>query len=137
MHVPTVCRRYSSAKNSLPISETLWLALSMLMVILARGHGSGRVDRQCSNSEVALAVLWEVLAEGAGTLQDLLSSLLWQRGLCCVLHHRVPSTSNYIWASSCERTPSELILKLRIGNLRSSWLTSSSAAPNDKGVLFI
>ena len=29
-----------------------WLGFSMSIVILVRGHGSGSVDRQCSNSEV-------------------------------------------------------------------------------------
>ena len=48
-----MCRTNSSVKKSLPILETHWLTLSMLMVIFERGHGSGRVNRQCSNSEVS------------------------------------------------------------------------------------
>ena len=49
---PTVRLAYSSTKYSLHNFETHWLGFSMSMVILARGHGSGNVDRQCSNSEV-------------------------------------------------------------------------------------
>ena len=49
----TVCLAYSSAKKRRHILETHWLALSMLIVILARGHGSGNVERQCSNSDVS------------------------------------------------------------------------------------
>ena len=44
---------YSSAKKSLPIFDTHWLAVSRLMVILARGHGSGKVDKQCNSSDVS------------------------------------------------------------------------------------
>ena len=33
--------------------ETHWLALSMFIVILASDQGSGRVDRQCSSSDVS------------------------------------------------------------------------------------
>ena len=51
--VSKACRANSSAKKSLPIFETHWLALSILMVILARGQGSGRVDRQCNSPEVS------------------------------------------------------------------------------------
>ena len=39
-------------QKDFPILETHWLALSMLMAIFARG-GLGRVDGQCSNSEVS------------------------------------------------------------------------------------
>ena len=39
-------------QKNFPILETHWLALSMLMAIFARG-GLGRVDGQCSNSEVS------------------------------------------------------------------------------------
>ena len=35
------CFTCSSAKKSLPIFDTHWLGLSILIVILARGHGSG------------------------------------------------------------------------------------------------
>ena len=42
VYVPTACLTYSSAKNNLPIFETHWLGLSMLIVTLAGGHGSGR-----------------------------------------------------------------------------------------------
>ena len=41
------------SKKRRHILETHWLALSMLIVILARGHGSGSVDRQWSNSDVS------------------------------------------------------------------------------------
>ena len=44
---------YSSAKKSLPIFDTHWLVVSRLMVILARGHGSGKVDKQCNSSDVS------------------------------------------------------------------------------------
>ena len=40
------------SKKRRHILETHWLALSMLIVILAKGHGSGSVDRQWSNSDV-------------------------------------------------------------------------------------
>ena len=50
---PTVRLAYSSAKNSRHILETHWLGFSMSMVIFARGHGSGSVDRQCNNSDVS------------------------------------------------------------------------------------
>ena len=52
---PTVRLAYSSAKWSLHNFETHLLGVSMSMVILARGHGSGSVDKQCSNSEVRSA----------------------------------------------------------------------------------
>ena len=51
--VPSVCLTYSSAKKRRHILETHWLALSMLIVILARGHGSGKVERQWINSDVS------------------------------------------------------------------------------------
>ena len=51
--VPSVYLVYSSAKKRRHILETHWLALSMLIVILARGHGSGKVERQWSNSDVS------------------------------------------------------------------------------------
>ena len=41
------------SKKRRHILETHWLALSMLIVILAKGHGSGSVDRQWSNSDVS------------------------------------------------------------------------------------
>ena len=47
------CWTYLSAKNSFPILDTHWLPVSRLMVILASGHGSGNVDRECSNSDVS------------------------------------------------------------------------------------
>ena len=50
---PTVPLAYSSAKKSRHILETYWLGFSISMVILARGHGSGNVDRQCSSSDVS------------------------------------------------------------------------------------
>ena len=41
----------------------------MSMVILARGHGSGSVDRQCNNSEVRSAEIEQYgLSEGAFNL---------------------------------------------------------------------
>ena len=52
--------RYSYCSPGIFISKvesaqfgTHWLGLSISIVILARGHGSGSVDRQCSNSEVS------------------------------------------------------------------------------------
>ena len=42
--------RQQSSRHNL---ETHWLGFSISIVILARGHGSGSVDRQCSNSEVS------------------------------------------------------------------------------------
>ena len=51
--MPTVCLAYSSAKKRRHILETHWLQLSMLIVILARGHGSGSVERQCNSSDVS------------------------------------------------------------------------------------
>ena len=51
--IPTVRLAYSSAKKSRHILETHWLGFSMSIVILARGHGSGSVDRQCNNSDVS------------------------------------------------------------------------------------
>ena len=50
---PAVRLAYSSAKKSRHILETHWLGFSMSIVILARGHGSGSVDRQCNNSDVS------------------------------------------------------------------------------------
>ena len=50
---PTVRLTYSSAKKSRHILETHWLGFSMSIVIFARGHGSGSVDRQCNNSDVS------------------------------------------------------------------------------------
>ena len=50
---PTVRLAYSSAKKSRHILETHWLGFSMSIVILARGHGKGSVDRQCNNSDVS------------------------------------------------------------------------------------
>ena len=50
---PTVRLTYSSAKKSRHSLETHWLGFSMSIVIFARGHGSGSVDRQCSNSDVS------------------------------------------------------------------------------------
>ena len=50
---PTVRLAYSSAKRSRHILETHWLGFSMSIVILARDHGSGNVDRQCSSSDVS------------------------------------------------------------------------------------
>ena len=50
---PTVRLAYSSAKKSRHILETHWLGFSMSIVILARRHGSGSVDRQCNNSDVS------------------------------------------------------------------------------------
>ena len=67
---------YSSAKKRRHILETHWLALSMLIVILARGHGSGKVERQWSNSDVTL-------------LRPFLGRFIVVRFLWCVVH--VPS----------------------------------------------
>ena len=50
---PTVHLAYSSAKKSRHILETHWLGFSISIVILARGHGSGNVDRQCNSSVVS------------------------------------------------------------------------------------
>ena len=50
---PAMRLAYSSAKKSPHILETHWLGFSMSIVILAREHGSGSVDRQCSNSDVS------------------------------------------------------------------------------------
>ena len=50
---PTVHLAYSSAKKSRHILETHWLGFSISIVILARGHGSGNVDRQCNSSDVS------------------------------------------------------------------------------------
>ena len=50
---PAVRLACSSAKKSRHILETHWLGFSMSIVILARGHGSGSVDRQCNNSDVS------------------------------------------------------------------------------------
>ena len=50
---PTVPLAYSSAKKSRHILETHWLGFSILIVILARGHGSGNVERQCNSSDVS------------------------------------------------------------------------------------
>ena len=50
---PAVRLAYSSAKKSRHILETHWLGFSMSIVILARGHGSGSVDRQCNKSDVS------------------------------------------------------------------------------------
>ena len=47
------CFNCMPAKKSLPIFDIHWLGLSILIVILARGHGSGRVDKQCKNSDVS------------------------------------------------------------------------------------
>ena len=41
------------SKKSRHILETHWLGFSMSIVIFARGHGSGSVDRQCNNSDVS------------------------------------------------------------------------------------
>ena len=49
------CRREGSPTVRLAYSSAKWLGFSMSMVILARGHGSGSVDKQCSNSEVMSA----------------------------------------------------------------------------------
>ena len=61
---PTSCLTYSSAKKRLPIFETHWLALSILIVTLTKGQESGRADRQCSSSDVScsgeLLLLWPV-----------------------------------------------------------------------------
>ena len=51
--VPTVRLAYSSAKKRRHILDTHWLELSILIVIFARGHGSGKVERQCSSSDVS------------------------------------------------------------------------------------
>ena len=50
---PTVPLAYSSAKKSRHILETHWLGFSISIVILARGHGSGNVERQCNSSDVS------------------------------------------------------------------------------------
>ena len=50
--IPTVRLAYSSAKKRRHILETHWLGFSMSMVILARGQGSGSVDKQCNSSDV-------------------------------------------------------------------------------------
>ena len=50
--MPTVRLAYSSAKKRRHILDTHWLELFMLIVILASGHGSGSVERQCSSSDV-------------------------------------------------------------------------------------
>ena len=42
------------SKKSLPIFDTHWLAVSRFIVILASGHGSGKVDKQCNSSDVAV-----------------------------------------------------------------------------------
>ena len=52
----------------------------MLMVSFARGQGSGRVDRQCSNFEVSSGGIMGSSRWRAGALQGLLRSLLWCRG---------------------------------------------------------
>ena len=41
------------SKKSRHILETHWLGFSMSIVIFARGHGSGSVDRLCNNSDVS------------------------------------------------------------------------------------
>ena len=38
---------------NVPILGAHWLAVSRLMVILARGHGSGKVEKQCSSLDVS------------------------------------------------------------------------------------
>ena len=77
---PTVRLAYSSAKNSRHILETHWLGFSMLMVIFARGHGSGSVDRQVITRMSAPA-----LSLGAHLPLDDIGRLLL-RCLCCVAY---------------------------------------------------
>ena len=84
------CRTHSSAKNNLPIFETHWLALSMLMVILARGQGSGRVERQCNSPEVSSdGTVGSSSGRGwypavsLGSMGPLLRALLNQRSMLC------------------------------------------------------
>ena len=47
-------RQQSRVGNNL---ETHWLGFSISIAILARGHGAGSVDRQCSSSESVLEIL--------------------------------------------------------------------------------
>ena len=70
---PTVRLAYSSAKKSRHILETHWLGFSISIVIFARGHGSGSVDRQCKLGCQLWRYHWEL-------------TFLWAilRGCCCV-----------------------------------------------------
>ena len=74
---PTVRLAYSSAKWSRHNLETHWLGFSILIVILARGHGSDSVDKQCSNSKVSSGDI-----TGSAFLWSIICSCL-----CCALAH--------------------------------------------------
>ena len=73
--MPSVCLTYIIVSKE----KTHWLALSMLIVILARGHGSGKVDRQWSNSDVSSGASTDVLPtlydDWKSTTERILSAL--------------------------------------------------------------
>ena len=51
--LPPCVWRIHQPKKRRHILETHWPGFSMSVVIFARGHGSGSVDRQCNNSDVS------------------------------------------------------------------------------------
>ena len=120
---PTVHLAYSSAKKSRHILETHWLGFSISIVILARGHGSGNVDRQCNSSDVSSgAITGSSPSFGRYCMAVVALPLLWVLAASCADWMRGPC-----WLTMALKYSHARMATLRVLGPSSVWFLAAVA----------